>query len=198
MKGRKGVVAGGPLLKISCAWHWEQTASQDCSRLFVAVQRTTIKCCFGFPKQPSATHWSENGWRELPRRAGGEWVSEWCLTSVIEMEAHSHIRVIESNDEDAIAYVLGYCLKREGATRFVDTTNEVGRVLSTCAVSVSLETYMLFSNWRASVSVKVQSIPLIHPPKETVSFRKLTSDGVVICGLNPTRQSSARAPSSRT
>jgi hypothetical protein len=129
-----------------------------------------------------------------PRRAGDEWVSESCLTSVIEMEAHSHVRAIESNDEGAIAYMLGCCLKREGATRFVDTTNDIGRVLSTRAVSVSLAIYMFFSNWMASVPVKVQSISLTHASKETVSFRKLTSDGVVICRLKTTWQYFARAP----
>jgi hypothetical protein len=84
--------------------------------------------------------------------------------------------------------VLGYSLKREGAPRFVDTTNDVGGVLSTRAVSVNLAVAanMLFSNWMASVSVKGQSIPPIHSSKETVSFRKMTSDGVIICGLNPT------------
>jgi hypothetical protein len=109
------------------------------------------------------------------------------------LEAHSHVRVIESNNEGAIAYVLGYCLKREGPTRFVNVSGDLSRVLSTRAVCVSLATYMMMSNVMASVSVKVKTLTLVHPSKETVSFRKPSRDGDMECGLNAMHQWFARA-----
>jgi hypothetical protein len=76
----------------------------------------------------------------------------------------------------------------------VDNSGDIGRILSTRAVSVSIAMYMMMSNVMASVSVQVKTLSLVHPSKESVWYRKPSKGGVDMeCGLNPMHQWFARA-----
>jgi hypothetical protein len=117
-------------------------------------------CCWGFPKGERDDHEENGGWHEMPRTAEDAMVAEWLQTTLMDINAHSHCRIIGKSEgaDGAVSYVLDYCLKREAVTRYVDTTSDVSKVLSTRAVSLSLASYMMFSHTMASVSEKVHSI----------------------------------------
>jgi hypothetical protein len=150
-------------------------------------------CSFRYP-HPVSDHFFENeGWCEMPRTKDETWLSEWLAVGLTDLESHCHCRIISTRDDAAVSYVLGYCFKTESPTRYVDTRSELGKVLATRAVSLSLATYMMFSNWMASVSVHVKTLPLVHPSRETAAFRRRAKGGAVVCGLNPMRQYFARA-----